>query len=121
MLSQLTFSFNCRHELSFEFNTRSMSGVLFYLNNANNKEFVGVEIASGFLTYHIKCRRLEAVLTVAAAKVDDGQWHKVCCLFICLFFCSSPLIVSYCLLTLICYLVEFHQIQYSIHIREYRE
>ena len=67
--------------MSFEFKTRSLSGVLFYLNNENDSEFVGVEIASGFLTYHIKCRRLEAVLTVAAAKVDDGEWHKVGCLY----------------------------------------
>lgn len=76
-IESLQKPFDNGHELSFEFNTRSMSGVLFYLNNPNNREFVGVEIASGFLTYHIKCRRLEAVLTVAAAKVDDGQWHKI--------------------------------------------
>lgn len=69
--------FSNGHELSFDFKTRSLSGVLFYLNNPSDREFVGVEIASGFLTYHIKCRRLEAVLTVAAAKVDDGKWHNI--------------------------------------------
>ncbi|XP_052060520.1 laminin subunit alpha-4-like [Mytilus californianus] len=76
-IDSLKKPFGNGHALSFDFKTTSLSGVLFYLNNANTKEFVGVEIASGFLTYHIKCRRLEAVLTVAAAKVDDGKWHSI--------------------------------------------
>lgn len=76
-IDKLEKPFENGHSLSFEFKTTSLHGILFYLNNKNSKEFVGVEIASGYLTYHIKCRRLEAVLTVAGAKVDDGQWHQV--------------------------------------------
>ncbi|XP_069113908.1 neurexin 1-like [Argopecten irradians] len=77
-LPVLQKGFTTGHEMKFEFKTTSPNGVLFYLSpERRQNELVAVDIINGHPRYHIRCKQIEATLTLSRIRVDDGKWHKI--------------------------------------------
>lgn len=77
-LPELHKGFTNGHELRFEFKTTSPNGVLFYMTPSDrSSELVALDIINGHPRYHIRCKQLEATLTLSRVRVNDGRWHKI--------------------------------------------
>ncbi|XP_060066396.1 laminin subunit alpha-4-like [Ylistrum balloti] len=77
-LPVLQKGFTTGHEMKFEFKTTSPNGVLFYMTpERRQNELVALDIINGHPRYHIRCKQIEATLTLSRIRVDDGRWHKI--------------------------------------------
>ncbi|XP_044146323.1 laminin subunit alpha-4 [Bufo gargarizans] len=70
--------FNDKSELTFRFRTHSSHGMIFYLSDEDENNFITLFLASGQL--HFKFNVGEQKLTIKSQeKYNDGLWHTVIC------------------------------------------
>lgn len=70
--------FNQKSELSFRFRTQSSHGMIFYVSDEDENNFITLFLANGQL--HFKFNVGEQKLTIKSQeKYNDGMWHTIIC------------------------------------------
>ncbi|CAG5133788.1 unnamed protein product, partial [Candidula unifasciata] len=80
LLSEPVYGNNSEFRLSFEFNTTSADGILFYGRNRNPQEMIALVLENGDLMYKIRCSTVYADILVPTQNnslLNDSTWHTI--------------------------------------------
>jgi laminin alpha 3/5 len=69
-------TFRSRSEFSLDFKSTNPNGVMFYVADARQKDFISVYLRGGKVVYGFNCGN-DAVFIESTETYNDGQWHTV--------------------------------------------